>query len=637
MKNKKSYVTIGLLGLLILLTVLLCIFIFNTINQVFFDAGVKQTTETMQVIRDLGIYLVDDKLEALEQNLEETAISYSGIIAETVSEGQTAGLSNLELPQDGIEYCLATPDGMIWGADNKKQHWEKEQGLEAVFASGETTIIDPYFDKDGNYILSIATPLRKDNQVYALLIVRLDGFCISRWLETIDFQTGEGTAYIITGDGRNIATTRKENYDWITSMYNAQELADVDQESKTIAELERQPLEGKSDSGSYLWKGSRNYLVYAPMKQTNWGFFVGFYGDLMDNYIRESAEKSIVSSVPFIAAVLLFILFLVLYANYNLRKERKYVRELLHQKQEIERQSEDISANEERFRVALAQTKNIIFEYDPLTGGITNFYATKVNHISSSLEDLKKQFIVKGVIDDESLIQLHEMLNNTHTGAGNSECTIKVLFPNETVAWYKVSISSLAKQHVRIIGIIENITKEKLGELDPLTRLLNQKVFSEKIVSYLKTIKGEVTYALLIFDIDDFKTVNDQFGHPMGDQVIIQTGMILKRIFPQGTFVGRIGGDEFGVFCPELFSVQKFKDTLNIICGHPHFIEGDLSVTYSCGVYLSCGTDHLTFAEIYKHADSALYKAKQQGKNRYCISSESKTGNACLTVIGIEE
>ncbi|NMS90194.1 diguanylate cyclase [Clostridioides difficile] len=621
MKNKKSYISLIVSILLVLLTVFLCIFTFNTINKVFFKASVNQTMETTEVIRDLGIHLVEDNLRILENNLEKTAINYSEKNVNSSSDKQVSELSKLSLPQYGINYWLATSDGKAIDSDGKEHNWKTELDLKPIFKNGKTHIIDPYFNKEEKYILSIATPLRENNQITGVLIIHLDGFCISKWLEDIQFNTGEGVSYIVNSKGRNIAASRKENYDWITSQYNAQELANSNEESKTVANLEKLALDGKSGRGSYIWQGSRNYLVYAPMKKTNWGFYVGFYGAKMNAYIKKSAKTSIMSSVPFFITTLAFFILLILYVNYNLRKERKYVHELLIQKQEIQQQAEDLSINEERFRVAMAQTNNIIFEYDLLTGGITNYYAKQLNPISISLKDVKDQIISDGTIDDESIIQLQEMFDDINNGLSNNECIIKVIYPNENYAWYKVSVSSQSNYHTRVIGIMENITKEKLGELDSLTGLLNKKVFTEKTLSYLNKTANDSYYALLIFDIDNFKNINDSLGHPMGDHVIIQTGYKLKNTFTHNAFIGRIGGDEFCVFWYDFISIQELKDLLDIFYSQSILAGEKISVTYSCGVVLSNGMK-ITYEKLYKNADTALYKAKNQGKNQYYIYSE---------------
>ena len=602
--------------ILVLLAALLFIFTFRTINRVFFDATADLALETMEVVRDLGVSLVEDHLQDLESNLEETAAEYREQLNRDITD---IDLSGLPLPEDGINYWLAFPDGKAIDSDGTIQDWKKVAALEHIFDSGKTTIIDPYFDEDGVYLFCVTTPVSREGQTDTVLIARLDGFCISRWIERVQYEISQGIGYIIASDGRNIADSKEENYDWITSMYNAQDLRDVDEESRTVADLEGQVLEGKTGRGTYIWEGSRNYIIYAPIGETGWGFFTGFYGDPVKEYIRQGTGRSLMSSLPFVMLIILFLLFVGLYVNYNLKKERGYIDELIHQKEEIEAQAENLRVNEERFRVALAQTDNTIFEYDPVTGNIINFYASKNATGNLELEKGLEQFIIpNGTLDQASLVRLRHIFNDTQKGIYDNECVVKVTYQDESIAWYKISISPLSEQKGHVIGIVEDITKEKQADLDVMTGVLNKKVITEQVSEYLKNSKGSELSALLMIDIDNFKYVNDKYGHPTGDQVIIRTGCILKEAFTKNAYIGRVGGDEFCIFCYNLSSQQALEEAVKAFYRRNSEVEEEVSVTYSCGIAFFTG--RVTFEEIYKQADSALYRSKMQGKNRYNYS-----------------
>lgn len=98
-------------------------------------------------------------------------------------------------------------------------------------------------------------------------------------------------------------------------------------------------------------------------------------------------------------------------------------------------------------------------------------------------------------------------------------------------------------------GTINDITKsielkkrlEKLATTDSLTDLWNRRAFTEKMAN----LKGPVHLALI--DIDDFKSINDTYGHDTGDQVLRETAAILKRVCPDDKFIARVGGEEFAI------------------------------------------------------------------------------------------
>ena len=621
MNKKRTFITISISALMAASILVLCLLTFQTNHKVFFDAAVNQTLETINVIRDLGVEKVESQIKNLKTDVEDQIQEHQDILLHGTQKEQVDALSSMPLPEDGIDYVLATADGTMLNTKGNIIKWKNELNLTEAFNNKKTSVMEPDFTSDQKYVFAIASPLIEDGKIKSLLVIRMNGFCISHWLKNIQFNTGKGTAYIVRKDGRNIASAREENYDWITTKYNAQEIKNQDEESKTVADLEAQALKGESGYGSYLWEGSRNYLTYAPIQETGWGLYVGFYGEIMNNYIEQSAGRSMMSSAPFFIILAAFLILFYGYTNYNLKKEKKYVNELLLQKKEIQQQAEDIKMNEERFRVALAQTNNVLFEYDLQTGGITKFYTTQIKQITSSLNDLKEQIIVDGQLDDESLEKLKKMLLETQEGIYDNECTIKVMYSNGKLAWYKVSISPLSEQKKRVIGIMKDITKEKLGELDPLTGLLNKQIINEKTAAYLQQIDNQESCALLIFDIDNFKNINDQFGHPKGDKVIMKTGNYLKYVFKDNAYVGRIGGDEYCVFC---FDISKESLERKLKYFYQEAFQNERNyITFSCGVVYGNHLKNITFEELYKQSDQALYKAKHQGKNQYCIQKIS--------------
>lgn len=627
MMKRKNILFPVLMGVvLIVLAVSLYAFTYHTINKSFFAASVNNTVETMTVIRDLGIKKVDHNLWDIKINLKNMVTDNASALLDGTFGERVEVLAQLPLIHEGIDHWFCLPNGEAVTSAGSHVDWREIPGLAAAFAKDDAFVIDPYFDNEGNYILTVAAPVRKDGKVAGVLLTRLNGYCLSNWIEDLQFSTGHGLGYIITGDGRNIATSRRENYDWITSSYNSQTLfaeGAVDEDTMSVAALERMPLDGKSGWGTYQWEGSTNYLVYAPMQEANWAFFVGFYGNILDTDIRKVASESTASSQTLVLLLFVFVAVLGLYAHYNLRKEKGYVQELLQQNREIQKQAEDLFISEERFRVALERTSSIIFEYNLKTGSITNFRTTKeVEYRETSLKNLKDELIAGASFDDVSLRTLENALHDMGKGMSKNECTLKAFLPDGTVNWYRVSISAITNQaHLvtRVIGILEDITKEKLAELDPLTGIFNKKVIVEQVKQRLQQMQVNDTCAFLMFDIDNFKDINSTYGHPFGDKVITQIASILKNVFAQDAIVGRFGGDEFCVFCYGEPSMQALKQSLDIVCEqlHEKFSNDYLkiAITYSCGVTFCSGRCY--FEKLYREADNALYKAKHAGKNQY--------------------
>ena len=130
-------------------------------------------------------------------------------------------------------------------------------------------------------------------------------------------------------------------------------------------------------------------------------------------------------------------------------------------------------------------------------------------------------------------------------------------------------------------------------------------------------------------DLDNFKTINDRFGHTVGDKAIYQMAQIIRRNFRSSDIVGRVGGDEFLVFCTETMPLSKIHERaatlvrqLRLQCGQA---EDDQPLTASVGV--SCHpTDGHDFLELYQHADMATYEAKRRGRNQCVFYAELTAG-----------
>ena len=156
---------------------------------------------------------------------------------------------------------------------------------------------------------------------------------------------------------------------------------------------------------------------------------------------------------------------------------------------------------------------------------------------------------------------------------------------------------------------------------DPMTGLLNRASLRRQLRSAVKdSIHSKTPVSLILLDIDDFKQINDNHGHPVGDQVLAQVAGLLKRQFRQSDLKFRVGGEEFLVVLPSLSEDRAFSlaEELLIEISSTRLLPKS-PVTLSAGVaqlYPEEGLDSwLT------RADQALYAAKSQGKNQVCVAA----------------
>ena len=161
---------------------------------------------------------------------------------------------------------------------------------------------------------------------------------------------------------------------------------------------------------------------------------------------------------------------------------------------------------------------------------------------------------------------------------------------------------------------------KKESETDALTNLLNRNGLEDRLKNIFEFNKE--TGVLIIFDLDNFKLVNDDLGHPVGDEVLRIFSRCLEKCFRKDDIISRIGGDEFIVFINNNIEKNNLENKLNNLLNN---IRLELEYYYnkyklSTSIGVAYRNDKVnTYDELYKEADKALYKAKKLGKNRFCI------------------
>lgn len=172
-----------------------------------------------------------------------------------------------------------------------------------------------------------------------------------------------------------------------------------------------------------------------------------------------------------------------------------------------------------------------------------------------------------------------------------------------------------------VVVLIQYKNNKKMYALsikDPLSNLYSRRYIFEYLANCLKGASVEKTLlSIILFDIDDFKEVNDKFGHPVGDSTIKKVAEICHEVFRNEDIVGRIGGEEFLCILPNTDEEQgkALADKLLKKINQLVFIQTpELRISVSIGI-ASLSTLSPTSETLYLHADAALYQAKRNGKN----------------------
>ena len=189
----------------------------------------------------------------------------------------------------------------------------------------------------------------------------------------------------------------------------------------------------------------------------------------------------------------------------------------------------------------------------------------------------------------------------------------------------------------RVYGVIRDVDDEKKREdelrkrieIDPVLKVYNRNAGVNKINSYLKKHPNRKDYALLIMDIDDFKNINDTYGHLYGDAVIEMTAGAIKEAVGKLGFVGRYGGDEFFAFLHSVSNEEIGRAADNILEKIKNFhLADDIRITGSIGIaFGDTFRKTPTYKALLEKADKALYHVKENGKAHWCAYNDDMSEN----------
>jgi diguanylate cyclase (GGDEF)-like protein len=213
------------------------------------------------------------------------------------------------------------------------------------------------------------------------------------------------------------------------------------------------------------------------------------------------------------------------------------------------------------------------------------------------------------------------------TGKSEKDDTIEAL--HNGVDDYIVKPFTFQELKVRIFAAeriikLENKLKNAYNKLynesihDVLTGVLNRKALMERIDDYNNKNKS---LGIIMIDIDNFKIINDTYGHLVGDQILKEFSAIISNTIRKSDFVGRYGGEEFLAVIPDLdvVEVKTIAERIrkNIESETFHIGSLSLKITASLGVYVL--TEKTKIEDAIKLADDALYEAKKSGKNKVIV------------------
>jgi diguanylate cyclase (GGDEF)-like protein len=167
---------------------------------------------------------------------------------------------------------------------------------------------------------------------------------------------------------------------------------------------------------------------------------------------------------------------------------------------------------------------------------------------------------------------------------------------------------------------------ERLALTDPVTGLANRHYFNQRFSEAIKLAeRQDLWLSLAMMDLDLFKEVNDCYGHPVGDEVLVRVGLVLKSCFRETDVIARIGGDEFAIIIigPEsLDAGRQLAERVISAFSRPLTLDGcEVTIGASFGI-ATYPLDSTEGAELIRLADNALYTSKHRGRNICTLASD---------------
>lgn len=301
--------------------------------------------------------------------------------------------------------------------------------------------------------------------------------------------------------------------------------------------------------------------------------------------------------------------------------------DITHSKEQYDKQAQ-IAA---QYQIILEQTGEILFNWDVQHDVITFSEGWKNKFGFTPQTNRFTEVITQSNnIHPEDAQELLSQLEAIQNGNAFLDFELRIASEYSKWLWCKVracGIYTAIGKLDHIIGLIIDIDDEKKkhralqaqAEQDSLTKLLNAHTTRQLAEQYLNSCVDHIDCAMLIIDLDDFKRINDQYGHLCGDQVLLSVANVLQDSFRSNDIVGRIGGEEFLVLIKNVADREKILERCSHLLKAIHASSSTCTLTASIGVCIVSG-EVPQYDELFSKADKALYQAKSEGKNRYSLS-----------------
>lgn len=458
----------------------------------------------------------------------------------------------------------------------------------------------------GDEEIILTTPLYSENILKAILIAHVSYESMEKFILS-DLCETDGFLCVTDKKGNVIGLNPKNNH--FGSQNNT---FDFFNKNSISSETTLGNEEEKDHLFIYSSEGKIWYSSYTPLYINGWYLFYTLPEHVVtqNDDLFNALKKDLIIKMLFIniaASILIYFL-------------------IRNEKAAVEKENNCLRTAEE-----VAGMISFEGDYRKDTFIVNNNYFKQFgrNPVMHKMSDFAKPHPFIFEEDREVFMKLgQELMNGKETG----NAQYRLLGKDGNIQWHQFVYRVWHDRHgipLKCYGMIvpidqqmKVITKLQMQvEKDPLTGVLNRMAFEIYANLSLNGEAGNQNHALLLLDLDDFKQINDGYGHVLGDHVLVATAELLKACVRNSDYVGRLGGDEFAVFLKNVNREQAAKKAAEICEAlEKEEMKSDEAIV-TCSIGVACfpknGTD---FNELYLRGDQALYKVKGKGKNSYMLA-----------------
>lgn len=295
----------------------------------------------------------------------------------------------------------------------------------------------------------------------------------------------------------------------------------------------------------------------------------------------------------------------------------------------IKELEDEVKVMRERYQILVECTNALLFEYHPGDDTMIFVYNYPDNRSRKEISDYHEYVKVSPLVHPDHLGKFMDVLEKASRQPIRGELEYLSKVSTGEFQWHKTIYSSIVDKDgkvLRVLGRIHNIHEEETErqdmihrvETDFLTGLYNKGAATEKISSWLKENPTKEAH-LVMLDLDNFKSINDRYGHSFGDDVLKETAKVLRECFQEPHLLSRFGGDEFIMFVVEE-PTKQVESRVDEMMRRLAEERTEMQQSLKCSVGIAARVSKKDgFEELFNRADNAMYIAKKKGKNRYCV------------------